>query len=1172
MPTCPGCNAENAAGRKFCGECGTPLARSCPSCGSPNEPSVHFCGECGVSLEGKADAPAQARAAERRLVSVLFADLVGFTTLSEGRDSEEVRELLSRYFDVCRRLVARYGGTVEKFIGDAVMAVWGTPVAREDDAERAVRAGLELIGAVAQLGVEVGADELRLRVGVVTGEAAVTVGAEGQGMVAGDLVNTAARVQSVAEAGTLLVNETTKRATDAAIAYEPHGAHPLKGKAEAVELYRATHVTASRGGALRSAGLEPPFVGRERELRLVKDLFHSAVDQHASHLVTVIGIAGIGKSRLAWEFEKYADGVADDIWWHRGRCLAYGDGVAYWALAEMVRMRARIAEEDAPADASAKLRTMLTETIADNDEREWLEQRLAQLIALGQGETFERQDLFSAWRLFFERLSEQGAVALVFEDLQWADASLLDFIEHLLDWSRTHPIYVLALARPELTDRRPGWGAAGRSSTTLSLDPLSDRSMRELMEGFVPGLPEELGAQILERAQGVPLYAVETVRMLLDRGLLAQEGDGYRVTGSVEALEVPETLHALVAARIDDLGPDERRLVQDAAVLGKSFTRTGLTALTGLPEAELEPILGSLIRKEVLSVQADPRSPERGQYSFLQDLLQRVAYETLSRGDRKARHLSAARYLEEVFGATDSEAIGVVAAHYLDAYRAAPEAEDASEIRAKAREMLVRAGRRAAALGASAEAERYFLQAAELTEGTLARAELHEEAGRAAQMGGRNDAAVSAFEQAIELYTSEGATHRAASVTGLLGVSMWFHGNLTGAAERLESALAVLADDEPDADLAGLIATYARLKFFLGDVDEAAERIERALEIAESLVLPSILVDALNTKHLVLGTRGRQEEALALLEHAIALGRELPPGRGLSRAIYNLSYQMTALDRFVDARQLDLEGVELARRRGDRVEESLNLGHLAANHMLLGEWDEALEVLRESSVTGRTSGGRSLVSFIAAYRGDVELARSELDILAGQVDNAEVQMRMGLLHTNGIVLNAEGHPAEALAKTREAVELGLANGFSWRHPFVKWSHACALDSAVMLNDLATASELLAEYAHTRPVDHSPLLDAWDAHYRGRLHGLEGDQEAAKRSLRAALEAFRALALPFEQGRTLLELGYVLAAGGRSGDAETALAEAAAIFERLGAKPWLDRVAAAGRSPVGAARA
>jgi AAA ATPase domain/Adenylate and Guanylate cyclase catalytic domain len=298
------------------------------------------------------------------------------------------------------------------------MAVWGTPIAQEDDAERAVRAALELVAAVPQLD-----PALLARAGVLTGEAAVTLGAEGQGMVAGDLFNTASRIQSAADPGTVLVGDATKRAAEAAIVLEDAGTHALKGKTEPVQLWQALRVVALRGGTVKSAGLEPPFVGRDRELRLVKELYHaSAVDRRA-HLVSVVGIGGIGKSRLGWEFEKYIDGLADDVWWHSGRCLAYGEGVAFWALAEMVRGRARIVEDEEPSTARAKLRAAVEEHLPDPQERRFVEPRLAHLLGLEEGAPGDQENLFAAARMFFERLAQTGPTILLFEDLQWADSA-----------------------------------------------------------------------------------------------------------------------------------------------------------------------------------------------------------------------------------------------------------------------------------------------------------------------------------------------------------------------------------------------------------------------------------------------------------------------------------------------------------------------------------------------------------------------------------------------------------------------------------------------------------------------------------------------------------------------------------------------------------------------------
>jgi class 3 adenylate cyclase/tetratricopeptide (TPR) repeat protein len=1112
---------------------------------------MRFCGECGSALADGAAPPAPgapAMGAERRLVSVLFADLVGFTTLSESRDPEEVRELLSRYFDTCRRLIGIYGGTVEKFIGDAVMAVWGTPTAQEDDAERAVRTALDLVTAVAALGEEIGAPELALRAGVLTGEAAVNLAAQGEGMVAGDLVNTAARIQSAAEPGTVLVGDATRRATAAAIAYEPAGEHELKGKSEPLSLFRALRITAVRGGARVSGELEPPFVGRARELRLVKEHFHGAAEERKAHLVSVIGIAGIGKSRLAWEFEKYLDGVLEPVLWHRGRCLAYGDGVAYWALAEMVRMRALIAEEDTPEEAQAKLRAMLEERISDASEQAWLEPRLAHLLGLGEDASGDRQELFSAWRLFFERLTEESPVVLVFEDLQWADSALLDFIEHLLEWSHSHPLFVLALARPELAERRPGFGTSGRNATILSLEPLAAAAMGELLDGFAPGLPNDLRARILERAEGVPLYAVETVRMLLDRGLLAREGDVYRPTGVVEALEVPETLHALVAARLDGLAPEERRALQDAAVLGKSFTKGGLARLTGLSDTEIEPILGSLVRKEVLSVQADPRSPERGQYAFLQDLLKQIAYETLAKAERKARHIAAATHLEQTSSGGEQELVEVIAAHYLDAYEAAPEAEDAKALRAKAAEQLALAGERAASLAASEEAQRYFEKAAALAGDDPVRARLLEQAGTAAWAGAHFDTSAELLDQAITLYSGFDA-HAAARATALLGLTMWRGGDLKGGADRLAPALEVLADAEPDEEIAGLHEMLARLSFFLGDPDLALNRVERALEIAEALPAPEVLANALNTKSLLLSTNARYEEATALLEHAIALGRKHDLRLPLVRAMNNHCVDLLARADYAELVAAAREGEELSKRLGIREAEQQFLSFVAGAAWMLGDWNTCDALVEcytaEGSYTALFRG--NTIIFPGAFRGRLDEIRAALNDLEALRNSEDAQVAAGFLRLEGFVLHAEGRVAEAAAVLRRSQEV-----IESVHPRIDdlgWS--AELHALADAGNADVLEERLAAYDATTAVERTLFVEGTYARFRGRLLALRGDTVGAIELLESAVPRFAALGARFYEAATLVELAE---AGGPAVPTEVR-----ATLERLDAKPWLERL-------------
>jgi class 3 adenylate cyclase/tetratricopeptide (TPR) repeat protein len=1184
---CTVCGSPNESGRKFCGECGTALSRNCPACGAPNAPGVKFCGECGSVLATAGPGTATASGpdqplipkaavpvAERRLVSVLFADLVGFTALSEGRDAEEVRELLTRYFETCRRLVGLYGGTIEKFIGDAVMAVWGTPVAQEDDGERAVRTALDLVAAVAELGKEVGAPDLAARAGVLTGEAAVTLGATGQGMVAGDLVNTASRIQSVAQPGSVLVGEVTRRATEASIVYADAGTHVLKGRAEPVSLWRAIRVVAGRGGNQRSTGLEPPFSGRHRELRVVKDLFHDTAQERRTHLVSVIGVAGLGKSRLTWEFEKYIDGLADTILWHRGRCLSYGEGVAYWALAEMVRMRARIVEGEEPASAMAKLRGSVEEYLADPDERRFVEPRLAHLLGLEERTASDPEDLFSAWRLFFERLSDRSPTVLVFEDLHWADAALLDFIEYLLEWSRDHALYVLTLARPDLLDRRPNWGGGKRNFTQISLEPLAPRAMGELLSGLVPGLPDEVLTKILDRAEGVPLYAVETVRMLLDRGLLEQEGNAYRPTASIEDLAVPETLQALVAARLDGLTPDERRMVQNASVLGKTFTEQALASVSspgtereGDPAAgsdgEVANVLTSLVRKEILTIQADPLSPERGQYGFLQDLLKQVAYETLSKRDRKARHLAVATYLEDRWGADDEEIVEVVASHYVQAYRAAPDAPDAPSIRAKARESLTRAGERAASLAALEEAERSFSRAAELADDPAEKAPLLERAGMAAWRAARGDQAMAHYREAVALFETAGLTHPAARVSARMGEVDASQLKLKEGILRMEQAFSVLEGDPPDEDLATLAAQLGRLHWLQGDMQQAARRIEVALDVSEKLRLVRVLPDAMISLANVRSYEGRPEEGLALLRHALDFALEHDISAAALRAYNNLGYTLQTRDRYSEVLETYERGVELARRVGERPWELVMLAAAVFPLVATGRWDEAIartEDLRQSGeVHGVEFAADELLASTVVYveRGEVAEAEEIIRGFSRSRDTAGVQSRAAYAWSNARLLRASGHPAEAVGAAQVGLEARAELG--WSHSEVKECFVQAIEAALAIPDVAGARELLDLAETAVPADRTPYLDAQVARCSARLvSATGGDPARIVSGFKQAAGLFDELGMPFNRAVTLLEHAEWVIAAGRGVDAEPFLTEARERFEHLRARPWVER--------------
>ena len=1164
-PLCPSCGTANEPGRKFCGECGSPLAQACPTCGAPNGPGVKFCGECGAALDTAAAAPATTTptratpAAERRFVSVLFADLVGHTAFSEGRDAEDVRELLSRYFDTARTVIERYGGTVEKFIGDAVMAVWGAPVAQEDDAERAVRAALDLAAAVTALGTEVAAPDLRARAGVLTGEAAVTLGAEGQGMVAGDLVNTASRIQSAAEPGAVLVGDATKRAAEAAIVFEDAGSHSLKGKAEPIQLWQALRVIGLLGGAARSSGLEPPFVGRDRELRLVKELYHATAEDRRAHLVSVVGIGGIGKSRLAWEFEKYIDGLAGDVWWHSGRCLAYGDGVAFWALAEMVRGRAGIVEDEETDSARGKLRAAIEKHVPDPQERRFVEPRLAHLLGLEEGAVGDQENLFAAARMFFERLAQTEATVLLFEDIHWADSALLDFVEYLVEWSRDVPLFVVTLARPELTDKRPTWGSGRRNFTSIFLEPLSTDAMEVLLTGPVPGLPEELRERILERAEGVPFYAVETVRMLLDRGVLVREGNAYRLSGEIETLEVPETLQALIAARLDGLSPDERRSVQQAAVLGRTFTLRGLSSVSGSTEAELEPVLASLIRKEVVSLSSDPLSPERGQYGFLQDLVKKVAYDTLSRRERKTLHLAAAEYLRSL--GDEDEIVEVLAAHYVDAYRTAPEDADAGEIRATARKMLVRAGERAASLAANEEAQHAFERAVELSDDPVAQAELHERAGIVANVGARRDEAAAHFEQAIALLETAGATHPAARVTARHAEIMWERGRLHEGLEDMDRSYNVLAHEEPDADLATLAAQVGRFLFFAGRHEVAMQRVEAALAMAEALSLPETFSQALNTKAIILMAHGRKLEGLQLLKYALDVALDHDKPSAALRAYYNLADSLSHLDRYEESDACVRDGLTFARRLGDRRYELQFLGQTYAL-CALGKWDEIIEwstaLPEENWIDARlTFGAVAGVNVIVyVHRGRLDEAERLSTMLGELGSSADAQERSGHACGRSRLLLAQGDAAGALRLAETVLVTAEEMGFT--QEYVKESLVTALDAAFELGDAAKAEELVGLIDALPPGNLPQFLQAVSMRFRARLAGLRDDDETAERLFKGATGLFREIAVPFYLAVTQLEHAEWLTAHGRPEEAEPLVHDGQAIFRQLEAAPWLER--------------
>ena len=926
--------------------------------------------------------------------------------------------------------------------------------------------------------------------------------------------------------------------------------HELKGKAEPVTLYRALRVVAARRGEGRSVGVESPFVGRERELRMVKELFHTVADERRAHLLSIVAAPGMGKSRLAWEFEKYIDGLLKEAWWHRGRCLAYGEGVAYWGLAEMVRMRARIAEDEPAGEASAKLATVLAEIVRDPDEREFVEPRLQHLLGLTDRVAPDREDLFSAWRLFVERMADQYPVIMVFEDIHWADSALIEFVEYLLDWSRSHPIYVVTLARPDVSERHPSWGANLRNFTSLTLDPLPEQAIDDMLRGLVPGLPEDAIGRIRERADGIPLYAVETVRMLLDRGLLAPGEDGYQVSGDLTTLDVPETLHALIAARLDGLEPHERRLLQDAAVLGKTFAPRGLAAVGDVDEEALRDGLAALVRKEMLVLDTDPRSPERGQYGFVQALIQRVAYETLSRRDRKAKHLAAARYLSESAGIDPDEIAEVIATHLLDAYRAEPDDADADAIKADARDWLTRAAERAAALAATDDAQRAFESAVELADDPLQRARLLERAGEVARMANRLDAAERHLRAAFTLCDEAGASHDRARVAAALGMAVWQQGRIDEAIELMEGAFAVLAADEQDEDVATLAAQLGRLHFFAENTVTASERIETAIDIGERLVLPAVLSSALNTKSLLL--QHRLYEADALLRQALRIALDHDLVFEALRAYNNLLLKLDAFDRPEELEPLLNEALALARRRGDRFWEVRMVANLVEEYRGQGRWDEALELA--ANLPFETAAGDPILSSAAIGmarmsidRGDPERARSLLAHVGTDIDESDFQLRSLVIWRTQLRAELDGDDLGALSHVRDLVPLAVGGGGMLLAEVLSDAARYATRSGAM--EHAESALLQVE---TTPTSGTRVVTTQTSRLQALVAAAAGDHDRAGDAFGIALANARSVGYPYLLAPLLQDYGAWLVACGRVDEAEPLLAEARGLYEQMGA--------------------
>ncbi len=800
----------------------------CPKCSKENREGARFCDSCGAAL---VEPPAAPALEERKVVSVLFCDLVGFTARSESDDPEDVRARIRPYHARLRQEIERYGGTVEKFIGDAVMAVFGAPVAHEDDAERAVRAGLRILEAIQELNETDASPDLQVRVGINTGEAVVALEArpeQGEGIVTGDVVNTASRLQGAAPVSGIAVSEHTHRSTERVFDYEQLEPVAVKGKAAPLELFRPLRPR-GRFGSDVTRTHTTPLVGRELEKQLLIGTFERAAEQRSCQLVTIAGEPGVGKSRLSSELFRYIEERPGPVTWRQGRCLPYGEGIAFWALGEVVKAQCGILESDSPEVAAEKLDDALS---PDDPDRAWLKARLSPLVGAG-GEPAEQQESFTAWRRFLEWIASQRPAVLVFEDLHWADEALLAFVEHVADWSQGVPLLLLCTTRPELFEWHLHFGADARNAHRINLAPLSDDETAHLLSILLERsvLPAETQQMLLERAGGNPLYAEEFARLLADRNLLS---------GPLSDFPLPDSVQALIAARLDTLSPDRKSLLQDAAVVGKVFWAGALADMGNRDLPGVKNALHELARKELVRPARTSAMQGEAEYGFWHAIVRDVCYAQIPRAARAERHRAAAAWIESKAGERVEDLADVLAYHYLQALelvRAAGQMAEVEELETAARRYLALAGERALALDvASAEAS-LSRALAFAPSGHPERASLLERWAQAAQQQGRLEEAKAALEEAIALYKEQDEPIAAGRGLSTLVTVLWALGD-PRRKEAIAQALAVLEAEAPGPELVAAYAQLAGVQLVSSALPESIAAAERAVELASSLGLP----------------------------------------------------------------------------------------------------------------------------------------------------------------------------------------------------------------------------------------------------------------------------------------------------------------------------------------------
>ena len=1033
---------------------------TCPGCGRQSPADVAFCAGCGAPL----GVTATVREV-RKTVTVLFCDLVGSTTLGETHDPEVLRPLLERYFAMARGAVERHGGRVEKFIGDAICAVFGLPVAHEDDALRAVRAAVEMGARLAELAAG-SAIPLTARIGLTTGE--VLVPGDGTPLI-GDAMNTAARLQAAAEPGSILIGEPTYRLVRDAVVAEPVAPRQLKGKAQPVSAYRVLQVASL--SPMRTRRLDAPMVGRQRESALLEGAYERAASDRACQLFTVLGSAGSGKSRLVEEFlAAHAEGDAAVL---RGRCLPYGDGITWYPVTEALRSAL-----DLPDFAEeGTVRAAIHAAVSDEEHATSLEANLARLFAAGEGGSPE--ETFWAIRRFLEARGRHRPLVLVLDDIHWGEPMFLDFVEHVADWSRDASILLLCMARPDLLDVRSTWGGGKTNATTISLAPLSDAECGELIAGLAgsSALPDAVRDRITSVAEGNPLFVEEMLRMLVDDGRLVRDetSGGWVAASDLADVHVPSTISALLSARLDRLSDFERAVVEAAAIAGKAFHRGAVAAL--LPDAAQQGLathLRSLVRKELVTPERSGL-PGEDAYRFRHLLIRDAAYDAIPKADRATLHVAFADWLEAVAGDRVVEQDEIVGHHLERAYRYREELglpED-RELRLRAARTLGSAGTRADDLGDTRAAIELLRFAADLARGDELELEmllrlmqaLNDAAYEAAEFDElrsvmtRLEAAATAtdnavylmrarmfrfadatftqpdqwdvaaarsfLEEALRTYREHGAERFIPQVLLWLGNVEWSRGDATATHARAREALE-LALQVRDRQWVRASIGIAHVALEVGPTPLAAvlhgveELMRRFAD--DRTITATILLDRAST----LAYIGRPDDALAAVEASRAFAREVGSHWGDAEYSWIEGIAAWSLGDREAARVHLVEAHRILGAQESRGAFALTGPLLARVLMELGLEGDAEQVLVDFrydllTPTARTNA-KSLAAVIAARRGDPEDALQLSGEATELVMDTDFLMDQGdIALERAEILSLAGRPVEARTAAEDAL-------------------------------------------------------------------------------------------------------------------------------------------------------